>query len=84
MELSGPFRYHLRLAAIRMNAVNAPDGGTELSGPAAQRVPRLYVISHYQAPNYMGVTNQLASQALQYPGKHLHEHRAPRNYPQLG
>ena len=37
MRLSGPFRYRLEFDSMRIIAVENPDGGNKLSGPAAQR-----------------------------------------------
>ena len=58
LALSGPFRYGLKFSATRIIAVEAQDGGRELSGPAALRVPKLYVISNEERPLYVGVTRQ--------------------------
>lgn len=58
MLLSGPFRYGLKFDATRIIAVEDSGGGGKLSGPAARRVPKLYVISQDQKPFYVGVTKQ--------------------------
>jgi len=58
MLLSGPFRYGLKFDATRIIAVEDSDGAGKLSGPAARRVPKLYVISQDRKPLYVGVTRQ--------------------------
>ena len=58
MRLSGPFRYRLEFDSMQITAVENPDGGNKLSGPAAQRVPKLYVVSQDEKPLYVGITRQ--------------------------
>lgn len=58
MLLSGPVRYGLKCDATRIIAVEDSDGGGNLSGLAARRVPKLYVISQDRKPFYIGVTRQ--------------------------
>ena len=58
MQLSGPFAYRIRFDKNGIIGVEGPDRSTNFSGPASQKVPKLYVISHDQQPLYVGVTKQ--------------------------
>lgn len=58
MLMSGPFKYRIQFDVNRIISVEAPDGGTRFSGPANERVPKLYVVSNDSRPVYVGVTKQ--------------------------
>lgn len=58
MRLSGPFRYRISFDPMHIISVENPDGGKNLSGHAALRVPKLYVVSHDEQPLYVGITRQ--------------------------
>ena len=62
--LSGPFTYHITFNPERITGVEGPSGKKNLSGPASQLVPKLYVISHEHRPLYVGVTKQRISARL--------------------
>ena len=58
MKLNGPFTYQLTFNETKILSVTNPEGGNTMSGPAAQKTPKLYVISDDGVPVYVGITKQ--------------------------
>lgn len=65
MKITGPDRYKLKFNSERFDVVS-PSGGSNFSGHATSRLPKLYVVSVDQRPIYVGITTQPIRNRLRY------------------